>query len=125
MLGVWFAPKCNNKKIIAVLNDVVVKWVGGLYRGNSSRQEAWTALHTNISAKLEYHLHACTISESECKIQPAIEADLPKSGIIAIISIDIRGDPSQSGGGDVLALFYYMEQLEHIFQWNISSEIRP
>ena len=79
-------------------------------RGNSSREEAWTALHSNISAKLKYPLPACTLSERECKsiMYPAIKAALPKSGMTSTICTEVRDGPSQSGGGGVLSLFHFM-----------------
>ena len=79
-------------------------------RGNSSRQEAWTALHSNISAKLKYPLPACTLSEKECKsiTYPAIQVALPKSGITLCIATDVRDGPSRSVGAGVLSLFHYM-----------------
>ena len=67
MLGVWLAPDGNNTKIIKVLKTAAVKWGGRVLKGNSSREEAWTALHSNISAKLKYPMPACTLTGRECK----------------------------------------------------------
>jgi len=124
MLGVWLAPNGDNKKIISVLKTAAVKWGGQVRRGNSSKDEAWTALHSNISAKLKYPLPACTLSERECKsiMYPAIKAALPKSGITSTICTEIRDGPSQSGGGGVISLFHYMGTartsvlVEHVFR---------
>ena len=93
-------------------------------RGNSSKDEAWTALHSNISAKLKYPLPACTLSERECKsiMYPAIQAALPKSGITSCIATEIRDGPSRSGGVGALSLFHYMGTsrtsilVEHVFR---------
>ena len=78
-----------------MLKTAGVKW-GEVRRGNSSREEAWTALHSNISAKLKYPFPACTLSERELKIimHPAVKADLPKSCITSIICIEVRDGPS-------------------------------
>ena len=74
------------------------------------RKEAWTVLHSNISAKLKYHLPACTLTEEGCKriIYPEIKAALPKSGMASVMATEIRDGPSFSGGAGVLALFHYM-----------------
>ena len=73
-----------------------------------SKKEAWTALHSNITAKLKYPLSACTLSEVECRsiMWPAIKAALPKSGITSNIASNIRDGPSSSGGGRVLSVFH-------------------
>ena len=78
--------------------------------GNCSQQEAWTALHTNISAKLKYPLAACTFTEQECKsiMYPAIKAALPRSGITATLATDVRDGPVGSLGAGILSLYNYM-----------------
>ena len=83
---------------------------GGKVRSvNSSRQEAWKDLHSNMSSKLKYHPHACTLTESDCNLSmyPAIKAELPKLGIASNISTNIRDGPRGSGGAGVLSLFHY------------------
>ena len=59
---------------------------------NSSPEEARTALHCNISAKLKYPLPVCTLFEAECKAMlfPDTRAVLPKAGISTYISSDYR-----------------------------------
>lgn len=110
MVGVWLAPNGNRKKIISVLKAIAVKWVGSVRRGNSSRKEAWTNLHTNISAKLKYPLPACALIEQEYKsiMHPTIRAVLPKSGVAASMVTEVRDGPSQSGGASVISLYHYM-----------------
>ena len=88
------------------------------------KDEAWTALYSNISAKLKYLLPAYTLYERECKsiMYPAIKAVLPKSGITSTICTEIRDGLSLSGGGGVIALFYSKGTartsflVEHVFR---------
>ena len=56
------APDGSKDKLIKELKYAAVSWGGNVKRGNSSREEAWTDLHTNISAKLKYHLSACALT---------------------------------------------------------------
>ena len=67
MLGIWLAPSGDKSKQISVLKSAALDWGDKVRLGNSSPEEAWTALHCNISAKLKYPLAACTLSEPECK----------------------------------------------------------
>ena len=62
MLGVWMAPSGDRKKLISELRATAVEWGGKIMQGNPSRKEAWTALQSNISAKLKYPLPACTLT---------------------------------------------------------------
>ena len=109
MLGVWIAPDGNHKTIVREQKISAIEWGAKVKSGNSSREEAWQALHSNITAKLKYPLPACTLSESECKsiMYPAIRAALPKAGISARISSSIRDGPIGSGGSGVLSLFNF------------------
>ena len=63
MLGVWVAPNGNKTKQISILKEAAIDWGGKIKLSNGSPREAWTALHTNISAKLKYPLPACTLNE--------------------------------------------------------------
>ena len=78
--------------------------------GNPSACEAWTALHTNISAKLKYPVTVCTFSEGECRsiMFPAIRAALPKADIASNMEISMRDDPVNILGIDVLSLYHFM-----------------
>ena len=67
ILGVWMALSGNNKQIIKSLRSAALSWGGKVRNSHSTPEEAWTALHCNISAKLKYPLAACTLSEPECK----------------------------------------------------------
>ena len=110
MLGIWLAPNGDKKKLIKELKIAAMEWAGKMRLGHSSPEEAWTALHTNIGAKLKYPLPACTLSEAECKsiMFPAIRAALPKAGIASCISTEFRDGPITSLGAGVLSLFNYM-----------------
>ena len=109
MLGVWVAPDGSHTKLIREQKISAIEWGAKVKSGNSSREEAWQALHSNISAKLKYPLPACTLTEAECKsiMYPAIKAALPKAGISAHISKCIRDGPIGSGGSGVLSLYNY------------------
>ena len=76
--------------------------------GHSTRLDAYTALHTNISAKLKHPLPAYILNESECKsiMRPVLKAALPKSGISAFISTEYRDGPRDYGGAGCLSLFH-------------------
>ena len=65
-----------------------IDWAGKMRLGHSPPEEAWTALHTNIGAKLKFPLPALTLTEAECKnsMSPAIRAALPKTEIVSCIS---------------------------------------
>ena len=67
ILGVWMAPSGNNTQIIQSLKSEALSWEGKVRNSHPTPEEAWTALHCNISAKLKYPLAACTLSETECK----------------------------------------------------------
>ena len=110
MLGVWMAPNGDRTKLISELRAKAVEWGGKITRGNTSRNEAWTALNSNISASLKYPLPACTLTKKECKsiMWPAIKAALPRSGIASVIAGKIRDGPGGSGGSGSLSLYHYM-----------------
>ena len=110
MLGIWLAPDGNKNKILSVLKSSALEWAGKVRMGNCSQQEAWTALHTNISAKLKYPLAACTFTEQECKsiMYPAVKAALPRSGITATLVTNVRDGPVSSLGAGILSLYNYM-----------------
>ena len=110
MLGVWMAPNGNKKKLISVLKLRVVEWEGKVRRVNSSRKEAWTTLHTNISARLKYPLPACTLSEKEYTsiMFPVIKVALLRSGVKSIIKGETRNGPGRSGGAGIISLYHYM-----------------
>ena len=85
-----------------------LKWGGKIRHGKSSRKEAWTSLHSNISAKLKQSLPACTLTKTECNIimYLSIKAALINSGIASIIVGDIRDGPGRSCGAGVLSLYH-------------------
>ena len=108
MLGIYVAPDGNKEALIKDLKTAAVSWGSKMRNGNSTRIEAWTALNTNISAKLKYPLPACTLDEKECKsiMWPALQAALPKSGITSYISTEYRDGPRDYGGAGCLSLFH-------------------
>ena len=108
MLGIYISPDGNKEALITDLKTEAIKWGTKLRTGNSTRFEAWTALHTNISAKLKYPLPACTLNEEECKsiMWPTLKAALPKSGISYMISTEYRDGPRDYGGAGCLSLFH-------------------
>ena len=57
----------NHIKLVDELKLAEVECEVKVRTGNSSRKEAWQALHSNISAKLKYPLATCTLSKKECK----------------------------------------------------------
>ena len=63
ILGVWIAPHGNSKKLIRALKADAVAWGGRFRLDYSTPEEAWTALHFNVSAKLKYPLLAYTLTE--------------------------------------------------------------
>ena len=63
MLGIWVAPDEDKSKQISILKSAALDWGGKVRIGHSSPEEVWTALHTNISAKLKYPVPACTLTE--------------------------------------------------------------
>ena len=123
MLGIWMAPSGCQRKQIQVLRQKALEWGAKVRVGHPSHIEAWTALHTNISAQLKYCLAASTFKEKECKsiMYPAIRAALPKSGICGLIASGMRDGPRNSGGMGVLSLFDQQgcartTALEHLFK---------
>ena len=123
MLGLWMAPSGNRSKLLNTLRLKAIAWGRQVRTGNPSPIEAWTALHTNISARLKYPLPACTFSEQECKsiMFPAIKAALPKAGLCGSIASPIRDGPGSSGGIGVSSLFAIQGStrttfLEHVFK---------
>ena len=109
MLGIWMAPSFNESKQINVLKSKTLAWGAKVRLGNCSQYESWIALHTNISARLKYSFPASTLSSQICTsiMSPAIKAALPRAGICATISTDIRNGPSTSGGLGTLSLYDY------------------
>ena len=89
MLGIWLAPDGNTSKCISVLKKKAIDWGLKVRLGNPSPVEAWTAIHTNISARLKYPLPALTLSEKECKsiMYPALKAALLKSGTVPLVHL--------------------------------------
>ena len=87
-----------------------MEWGSKVRLGNPSPREAWTALHTNISARLKYPVPACTLTELECKsiMSPAIRAALPKAGIVSTMETAMRDGPISSLGCGVLSLYHFM-----------------
>ena len=84
-------------------------WAGKMRIGHATQEEAWTALTTNIGAKLKYPLPACTLTETECKsiMFPAIRAALPRAGIASSISVEFRDGPVDSLGVGILSLYHF------------------
>ena len=109
MLGIFVAPDGNKKALIQDLKTAAITWGANMRSGNSTRQEAWTALNTNISAKLKYPLPACTLNEKECKeiMWPALKAALPKAGISSYMHTTHRDGPRECGGAGCLSLYHY------------------
>ena len=109
MLGIFVAPDGNKLDLVNDLKTAAINWGSNMRCGHSTRKEAWTALTTNISAKLKYPLPACTLTEKECKaiMWPALKAALPKSGISSYISTAYRDGPRDYGGAGCLSLFHY------------------
>ena len=60
MLGVWLIPNRIEKRTIEYLRNEALDWARKMRLGYSSPEETWTALYTNIRAKLKYPLPACT-----------------------------------------------------------------
>ena len=109
ILGIWIALDRDTTKLIRTLKLLAVEWDGKIRMGHSSPDEAWTALHTHISAKLEYILTTCTLIIPKCKsiISTAIKAALPRSGIVSNIAVDNRDGPVGSLAVGVLPLYHY------------------
>ena len=109
MLGVWMSPSGDKTKIISVLKEAAVDWASKVSLGRPSRSAAWTALTTNISAKLKYPLACCTLTEKECKsiMFPAVKAALGKSGIASNLKSEFRDGPILDGGAGALSLFHF------------------
>ena len=109
MLGIFIAPDGNKKELIKDLKSAAINWGVNMRGGHSTRKEAWTALNTNISAKLKYPLPACTLTEKECKtiMWPALKAALPKAGISSFMSSTYRDGPRSCGGAGCLSLYHY------------------
>ena len=109
MLGIFVAPDGNTAALIDDLKTAAVTWGANMRSGHSTRIEAWTALNTNISAKLKYPLPACTLTEKECKaiMWPALKAALPKAGISSFMHTAYRDGPRDCGGAGCLSLFHH------------------
>ena len=60
MLGIYVTPDGNKEELIKDLKTSAINWGTKMRTGHSNKMEAWTALQTNISAKLKYSLLACT-----------------------------------------------------------------
>lgn len=48
LLSIWLVPNGDNKIFLSILKVAAAKWTGRVYKRKSSRQEAWTALHTKF-----------------------------------------------------------------------------
>ena len=105
------APNGNKKKLISSLRNAATDWGAKIRAGHLSKQEAWTALRSNISMKLKYPIAACTLTQTECNsiMAPATQAALPKVGISSTISSAVRNAPNSSGGLDILNLYTHMD----------------
>ena len=108
MLGIHVTPNGNKDELIKDLKTTAINWGTKMRTGHSNKLEAWTALQTNISAKLKYPLPACSLTEAECKsiMWPALKAALPKAGIASYISTAYRDGPRDYGGAGCLSLFH-------------------
>ena len=62
MLGIWITPNGDKKKTIKELKVAALDWAGKMRMDHSTVEEAWTALHTNIGAKLKCPLPTCTLT---------------------------------------------------------------
>lgn len=109
MLGIWMSPSGNNSKIVSVLKRQALEWAGKIRLGRPSKEEAFTALKTTISAKLKYPLACSTLSEKECKsiMYPALRAALGKSGFASNLPTRVRDGPISSGGAGIISLFHF------------------
>ena len=109
LLGVWMAPNGNRIKLISVLKEAAVDWSAKFINSNASHLEAWTSVHSTISASLKYPLPASTLTEDECNsiMWPVIRAALPKAGIASNIATDARHGPLTSGGYGIISLYHY------------------
>ena len=65
MLGVWMAPSGCKKKIIRTLRDSSLDSAGRFTLSNANSLQAWTAMQSNIFARLKYPSAACTFSKNE------------------------------------------------------------
>ena len=54
ILGIYVTPDGNKEALITNLKTKAINWGSKMRTGYSTRREAWTAPHTNISAKLKY-----------------------------------------------------------------------
>ena len=109
LLGVWMAPNGNRIKLISVLKEAAVDWSAKFINSNASHLEAWTSVHSTISASIKYPLPASTLTEDECNsiMWPVIRAALPKAGIASNIATDARHGPLTSGGYGIISLYHY------------------
>ena len=109
MLGVWMSPSGNKMKLIQVLKQAAVDWAAKVKLGRPSKASAWTALTTNISAKLKFPLACCTLTEKECKsiMYPAVRAALGKLGIASNLKAEFQDGPILDGGAGATSLFHY------------------
>ena len=109
MLGIFVAPDGNTEALVDDLKSAAISWGANMRTGHSTRTEAWTALNTNISAKLKYPLPACTLTEKECKsiMWPALKAALPKAGISSFMHSAYRDGPREYGGAGCLSLYHH------------------
>ena len=109
MLGVWMSPSGDRSKLVSHLKRQAIDWAGKVRLGRASQDEAWTALTTNVSARLKYPLPCSTLSEKECKsiMFPAVRAALGKAGMASNMQGGIRDGPILDGGAGALSLFHY------------------
>ena len=49
----------NREKMVSELKARDVEWGSKIRQEYYSRKESWTALYSNISVKIKYHLPAC------------------------------------------------------------------
>ena len=82
MLGVWMSPSGNKTKMIQVLKQAAVDWAAKVKLRSPSKAAAWTALTTNISAKMKYPLACCTLTEKRVQINhvPCSSSSIGKIG---------------------------------------------
>ena len=86
----------------------------------STPEEAWFALHTNISAKLKYPLPVCTLTEAKCKtiLFPSIKAAFPTPDIASNMNTEVREGPIISHRYGDYSVYHFINtsRISHIVE---------
>ena len=109
-LGVWICPSGDESKQVKTLKKAMTIFGAKIKQSNLSREEAWNALHVNMTGKVKYCLAASTFTKEQCRsiMWPAINSTLPRSGISRNIACDIRHGPLEFFGLGVASLWNTM-----------------